>query len=85
MEWQKIESAPKDGTEILCYREGSGVFIARYTSLADFLSNGEQGAYSEESLFSCDWFCADFAQGSRLDADLMPTHWVHLPPPPNEE
>jgi hypothetical protein len=83
-EWQPIETAPKDGTEILGYREDCGVILVRYTSCDAFMTDSEieRLEMSEEDIFQQDWFYADFLQGGRLVDDEAPTHWMPLPEPP---
>ena len=77
-----IETAPKDGTEILAWREDCGWFIARWMRAADFLTESEQEKLAEDSLFAHDWFGADFVAGFRAEGSETPTHWVALPPDP---
>lgn len=83
-DWQPIETAPKDGTEILAYRQDCDVFIARYTSADAFLGGNELEGMDEADIFAEGWFCADFVRGSRLDGAEMPTHWMPLPEPPHD-
>jgi len=84
-QWQPIETAPKDGTEILGFNEDNGgIFLARYTCLADFLSDTELERYDEEKQFRDDWFHADFVCGGLLEGDEIPTHWQPLPEPPKQ-
>ena len=85
--WQPIRTAPKNGTEILAYREDAGVFIARYASASEFLTEQEveEQGWTDEDLFSEDWFCADFVSGCRLDGSLAPTHWMPLLDTPESE
>lgn len=80
--WQPIDSAPKDGTEILAYREDCGIFIARYTSCDAFCSEEEIEQMSEDDILKDDWFCADFLAGGRLEGSEVPTHWMPLPEEP---
>jgi hypothetical protein len=85
MAWQPIETAPKDGTEILGFRDDAGLMLVRYTSMTsmtEFMTEKELEPYDEETIFQEDWFCADFLHGDRLEGDLAPTHWMPLPPPP---
>ncbi len=81
-EWQDIETAPRDGTEILVWRSDAGVFLARYTSMDVFLTAGELEDYDDADIYIEDWFYADFVQGGRLDKSEAPTHWMPLPEPP---
>jgi len=83
-EWQDISAAPLH-TEVLAYREDAGVFYAIYTSLDGMLSDGEieRSNLTEEEIFEVSWFCFDICGLDRLDGDLMPTHWMPLPPPPS--
>ncbi|MCH6203889.1 hypothetical protein L3V16_08535 [Brucella ciceri] len=73
--WLPIESAPKDGTVILVYREDAGVFTAHYVEEDAHLSspmNPPEGDFY--------WFSTS---GDDLTND-MPTHWRPLPSAPSE-
>ena len=84
--WQKIETAPKDGSEILGWREDCDCMIVRYTALTEFLTDREMenSDYDEDTLHDLCWFYADFVYGGRLEGDLIPTHWMPLPSPPED-
>lgn len=74
MEWQPIETAPKDGSVILVYRDDQGVFTAHYVEEDAHLSNAmnpPEGDYY--------WF----STGGDDLTNEMPTHWMPLPPAPN--
>lgn len=80
--WLPIESAPKDGTEILAWREDCGQFIASYTSADAFpLTQAELDAYDEATLFAKDWF-TQWPDATRLDGSEVPTLWQPLPADP---
>ena len=76
-----IESAPKNGTEILIWREDSGWLLARWIAPCDFLHERELEHFSVKESEEPDWFIADFVSGSRLDGGA-PTHWMPLPDAP---
>jgi len=78
--WQPIETAPKDGTEILAWREDCGVLLIRWDCLDNICSEAEARDMTEDELFEMDWFCADFVAGDRLQEPV--THWMPLPEPP---
>lgn len=69
MEWQPIETAPRDGTEILAYRRDAGVFTIHFVAPADMIVSDDEEP--------C-WFSLN---GDDLTDD-MPTHWMPLPKPP---
>jgi len=90
MEWKPIETAPKDGTEVLAYSEPgcTGVMLVRWIALVDFLTDYEiedlsLNGMDDATLETEDWFMADFLQGTRLSPDCYPTHWMPLPSPPS--
>jgi len=70
MTWQPIETAPKDGTEILVYRKDAGVLVIQFVAPYDMV-----GTHDTEP----DWFTT---YGEHI-ADV-PTHWMPLPDPPTE-
>lgn len=82
MTWKPIETAPKNGDELLLFREDAGVLLARWTSPIEILSEREieESRLSEDELNESDWFYADFICGGRLDEPA--THWMPLPEPP---
>lgn len=81
--WMPIESAPKDGTEVLAWREDCGQFIARYTSADAFpMTQAELDAYDEGTLFAKDWF-TQWPQALRLEGSEIPTKWQPLPADPS--
>lgn len=79
--WLPIETAPKDGTEILGYREDCGILLIRWDAPINFLSEREYEGLGD-SAEQEDWFCADFVAGSRLEGTEVPTHWMPLPEEP---
>lgn len=81
MNWQPIETAPKDGTEILGRRKGCGVLLVRWDAPENFLTEDECKELGETAE-AYDWMCADFVQGGRLEGDEIPTRWMPLPPEP---
>lgn len=83
--WQPIETAPRDGTEILACRPDCGVFLARFVAPCEFLALSENLGIglSDEDWQTQDWFFADFVSGGRV-TDGAPTHWMPLPLPPTD-
>jgi hypothetical protein len=69
MEWQPIETAPKDGSEVLLLTERGSVFAPCMFQAA--------GVISEDDFWLV-WRAFDF------DEVQNPTHWQPLPPPPSE-
>jgi len=80
MQWQPIETAPKNGTEILGYRADSGILLIRWTSPGEFMTEIEIGVseLSEKDIYREGWFYADFVMGGRLEDGELPTHWMPL-------
>lgn len=81
MNWQPIETAPKDGTWVLlCGGEtteddylGDGVLIKR--PVVAFWDN-EGGLLDDGAWYFCYW------DGDWRDGYDNPTHWMPLPEPP---
>lgn len=70
MEWQPIETAPKDGSKIIGYPFFGRVCIAEYLNLACI----EKG-----------WFVDESSQDGLGFDDVKLTHWMPLPAPPKEQ
>tara|TARA_Y100000310_G_scaffold63233_1_gene58530 strand:- start:2296 stop:2508 length:213 start_codon:yes stop_codon:yes gene_type:complete len=68
MKWQPIDTAPKDGTEILVYGRSKKERWQMFTVVFwqyNCWTLTETGGYAEDS-----------------DPSLDPTHWMPLPDPP---
>ena len=80
--WQPIETAPKDGVELIGWRKDCGAILIRWTSCSELMTEPEieQSGIDDATLFSEDWFCA----GGRLEGCEIPTHWMSLPAAPKE-
>ena len=92
MEWKPIETAPKDGTEILLYAPGVGApMLCRWCAPVEILTTDEINAVSkqfggeEEWEHDSGWYYADFVHGGLLTNDGTPTKWTPLPQPETEE
>jgi len=82
--WITIDTAPKDGTEILGWRPDCGTLLIRWDCAESFMTEREveTSGMDDDDLFAEDWFCADFISGCRLEGDEVPTHWMPLPKEP---
>jgi hypothetical protein len=74
MEWQPIETAPKDGTEVLVWNGGNDGF---YTTPGQMgvAYWGRQGFPERKRA----WCASDCCDGVTT---YTPTHWMPLPAPP---
>ena len=79
--WRPIESAPKNGTEIIGWREDSGPFLTAWTCLCEFMPEDaiERLGIDAQTSEKHAWFYADIASSGMLDDDLAPTHWLPIP------
>lgn len=79
MNWQPIETAPKDGTEILVYVRGDSLFptAAAYKSARYFDKEYGDPDYMEEGWYWAFGYPSDFHEGT-----IEPTHWMPMPEPP---
>lgn len=83
--WQDIITAPKDGTEILIYRDGWQE--APRAKWGDHDGEDDQGKSIVFGgwFMASEWFtygCEDGFLGWDDDANVMPTHWMPLPAAP---
>jgi len=82
--WQKIETAPRDGTDIFIYRDGwDHAPIARW---GEYPGNPVEDG-NDELVYMYGWvtkndcFCMGHEDGFLgWDDDPMPTHWIPAPP-----
>jgi len=76
MNWQPIETAPKDGTSILVFGK-FGADIARWNKDPSVWDRDVDACWT---VFEPD----DYFYAIHLLDEFEPTHWMPLPEPPNE-
>jgi len=83
-DWLPIADAPKDGTEVLGYREDAGIMLISYTSITELFSEQKikEMEITEDDAEQKDWFYSHYTGGGRLEGSEKPTHFMHLPKPP---
>lgn len=80
--WNPIDTAPKDGTEILAWRSDAGVMLVKWCCAEELMTEQEirLSGYSDDCLQENHWFWAYFLEvGGILDQGEEPTHWMPLP------
>jgi hypothetical protein len=71
--WQPIETAPKDGTQVLLFYKGAGEFVAKRVSAGVFVPE-----YPINGIYSDVWLCP-----RGVLTPSQPLMWMPLPPPPD--
>lgn len=66
MDWQPIETAPRDGTRVLLYCAGGDIAAAEYVVASDGFAGWE----------------VSHTETSAIYLAVRATHWMPLPPPP---
>lgn len=81
MEWQPIETAPKNGTEVFVYVKGGSCFptAASFKSKEYFLKE-----YGDEEYMPHGWYWAFGYPNDFHEETINPTHWMHIPADPKE-
>jgi hypothetical protein len=90
MEWQPIESAPKDGTDILVYYECATVpivHIAFYRGKDEWESSGKYcGGWNSLEEWEGWWsYTTNSISQDKLIGFSEPTHWMPLSKPPEAD
>ena len=67
-QWQKIETAPKDGTAVLAW-DGYDMAVTQW---------GESSVYARAD----DWVVGPTQDDRNTRSTFEPTHWMPLPAPP---
>lgn len=75
--WQPIETAPKDGTWVLVYGEGTDdEEVSRKVAVAQYTNYLNGGTYDES------WWQFAWYDGGYYGRFYNPTHWMPLPEAP---
>lgn len=76
MEWQPIETAPKDGTPVLLFEWRGDPWEEPEANI--FV--GEWDHHRDGELYKTQWVCTEYEAFNH-----NPTHWMPLPPPPKDD
>jgi hypothetical protein len=85
MDWQPIETAPRDGTEILIWDEGDNGFgwvVARYETKEGWAAIGSTTDMMKVGRVR--WHVAAQMYRGRYQLIKKPTYWMPLPAPPED-
>lgn len=81
MEWQVIETAPKDGTSVLIVNDEGAMDVAGYVKQWDerteFVRKAKDGDVYRTVRDECGYWDTDTA--------YCPTYWMSLPEAPNDQ
>ena len=79
MEWQTIDTAPKDGTKVLIVNDEGAMDVAGYVEQwcehSEFVRKAKDGDVYRTVREDTGYWDSDTA--------YRPTHWIPLPPPPS--
>lgn len=76
VQWQPIETAPKDGTEVLLF-EIVDVWGDDAEYPKPYIYSGKYDHNRSEKYYGTKWMCLEYDAFNR-----HPTHWMPLPPIP---
>jgi len=82
MNWQPIETAPKDGTPLLLFCNPTPALSGHMEPDEVFRSRMTTGYFDKH--YHEWWLCVFWGYESEATLYEDPTHWMPLPEPPNE-
>ena len=82
-EWQPIETAPKDGTEIFLFGQyghfWSTPLASHFADCPFTIIVGHRISDPESVIYAAGW------QNPEYETFILPTHWMPLHPPPEKQ
>jgi hypothetical protein len=78
--WQPIETAPRDGTPILCYNGLVGAYSTAFTTR--WIGDPEEAGSGFYQGFPCGFWSTGLDSYPFGKWDCAPSHWMPLPDPP---
>lgn len=81
MQWQPIETAPKDGTDILVYCERAGLGFVHIAFWSDGEEYEYQGFASQADVAGWWSYVENSVCQHKLYGSSAPTHWMPFHPP----
>jgi hypothetical protein len=79
MTWQPIETAPKDGTEVLVWCPSAALVpLAMHFSSEEYFAR----EYGDPDYMEAGWYLSYSYPDGLPECTWEPTHWMPLPEPP---